>query len=281
MYETLVEETGIKQEKTELEELLKPFQQEQNRRQKKIEFFKKCVQSLDKNDFFSLDSLLQTKLTEEILEEVEFAGCTSIFSRLRSYANQQIEQYQLQFQRDFLQLAAMEQLPVKMDGFHFTVLNGIEGAVDFIQRKTTINQQTIKSVDPRRVIAAILSIKRKLYDSPFDPQKFIDTLFGCYQAIRKRAPQESSDVVSVWDLYTEYVWAIQNKTFFQNMDKSKFKGYSVEQFVVDLWRFFQSNHSSAPGSYCLKLHPGKSKALSLIAQDGERRFIAHISFSNL
>lgn len=43
--------------------------------------------------------------------------------------------------------------------------------------------------------------------------------------------------------------SLQNKTFFQNMDKGKFKGCSIEQFAVDLWRYFQSDVSSTEGGY--------------------------------
>ena len=62
------------------------------------------------------------------------------------------------------------------------------------------------------------------------------------------------------------------------MEKGKFKGYSVEQFAVDLWRFFQSPISHAEGGYQLKMNAGRIKSFWLIDQDGEKRQISHAYF---
>ena len=57
----LLEMTSVEEAKNQLEELVKPFQQEQNQRQKKSDFVKKCIQCIEKNDFFQLDELLKSK----------------------------------------------------------------------------------------------------------------------------------------------------------------------------------------------------------------------------
>ena len=62
------------------------------------------------------------------------------------------------------------------------------------------------------------------------------------------------------------------------MDKGKFRGYSIDQFAVDLWRFFQSEISSAEGSYRIRLNSGRGKTLWLIDSAGERRQITHAAF---
>ena len=86
------------------------------------------------------------------------------------------------------------------------------------------------------------------------------------------------DGVSIQQLYTDYVWSLQSKPFLQNMEKGKFRGYSTEQFAVDLWRFFTSNVSIAEGGYRIRLNPGRGKTLCLIDQGGEKRQITHASF---
>jgi len=278
MREATLGKTRIEDVKTRLEEIAKPFQQEQNKRQKKSDFIKKCLQSIDKNDFFQLDTLLKSSQAADILEDSNFEGSKSIFSHLGGHADKQIEQYQLQFRNDLLQLAEKAGLPIEMDGLQFSVLKGIEGKADFVNRITTINQTTIKSVDPRRIISSLLAMKRKLYDSPFDPQKFIDTLFECYKAILNKSDEGLGSSVSILPLYTDYVFALQSKTFFQNMDKGKFKGCSVEQFAIDIWRFFESKVSSTLGGYRIKLNPGRNKSLWLIDQNGEKRQFSHASF---
>ena len=206
--------TNVEDAKRHLEESVKPFQQELNRRQKRFDFIKKCIQSLEKNDFFQLDGLLKSKLASEVLEEVNLKGCASIFSQLRAYADQQIEQYKAEFKNGLMQAAEKAGLPMEVNLPQFFVLKGIEGKVDFSTRQTRLNELTIKSFDPKRIVSAALKLKRKLYDSIFEPQPFIDSLFGCYQEIVKREKQAMGDAVSIQQLYTDYVWSLQSKAFF-------------------------------------------------------------------
>ncbi|MGL5263359.1 MAG: hypothetical protein ACRDAI_02105, partial [Candidatus Rhabdochlamydia sp.] len=96
--------------------------------------------------------------------------------------------------------------------------------------------------------------------------------------ILKKEGHGMGDVVPIHQLYTDYVWSLQSKIFFQNMDKGKFKGYSIEQFAVDLWRFFESNVSTAEGGYRIRLNSGRGKSFWLIDQTGEKRQITHALF---
>jgi hypothetical protein len=197
---------------------------------------------------------------------------------LQAYTDQKIENYQLQFKDGLLQTAKQAGLPIEVDIPKFTVLKGIEGKVDFTKRTTVINEITIKSMDPKKIVSAALNIKRKLYDTPFEPQLFINALLECYNEILNKSNQGMGDNVPVLQLYTDYVWSLQSKAFLQNMDKGKFKGYSVDQFAVDLWRFFESDISATEGGYRMRFNSGRGKALWLIDQDGERRQITNASF---
>jgi hypothetical protein len=264
--------------KGQLQEIIKPWQQEQNRRQKKSDFLAKCVRCIEKNDFFQLDELLRSRQTSDLLEEAHFQSCNSIFNALRTHTQTQVDSYLLKFKDALLQLAQEAGLPMTMDFPRFSVLKGIEGEVDFSARCITINQTTIKSLDPRRLIAAAVKIKRSLYDSPFEPQEFIDSLLQCYREILKKESLGMGAAVPMHQLYTDYVWSLQNKTFFQNMDKGKFIGCSLEQFSVNFWRYFQSSVKSATGGYRIKLSPGRGKYLWLIDQTGERRQITNVEF---
>lgn len=264
--------------KDQLQEMIKPYQQEQNRRQKKSDFLKKCVRCIEKNDFFELDELLKSKQAKDVLEDSNFKLCDPIFSQLQKFAESQIDNYRVKYKSTLLQLAEEADLPMVIDFPRFCVLKGIEGAVDFSNRSTAINQITLKSMDPKRIISIALKLKRKLYDTVFEPQKFIDSLLQCYKEILKEAGGGIGDVVPIHQLYSDYVWSLQSKSFFQNMDKGKFKGYSIEQFAVDLWRFFESNVPTAEGGYRIRLNPGRGKSLWLIDQEGEKRQITHALF---
>ena len=276
--EQLLELREIECFKEQLQEVIKPYQQEQNQRQKKSDFLTKCVKCMEKNDFFQLDELLRSKLAGDVMEDPHFQSCDSMFRELQNYVEMQIDQYRVKFKSALLQLAQEAELPMEVDFPRFSVLKGIEGELDFSTRSTHINQIKIKSMDPKRIIATAVKIKRHLYDSDFDPQMFIDSLLLCYQEILKKEGLGMGDVVSIQQLYMDYVWSLQSKTFFQNMDKGKFRGYSIEQFAVDLWRFFASDVSAAEGGFRIRLNPGRMKSLWLIDQNGEKRQISHALF---
>lgn len=276
---TLLEQsTNVEDAKHHLEEIVKPFQQELNRRQKSSDFIKKCIQCIEKNDFFQLDELLKSKQASVVLEDASLEGCASIFSQLQAYADEQIEQYKSEFKNGLMQAAEKAGLPMQIDLPRFFVLKRIEGEVNFATRQTKLGELTIKSFDPKRIVSVALNLKRKLYDSVFEPQSFIDSLFTCYQEIVKKEKRGIGDAVSIHQLYTDYVWSLQSKAFLQNMDKAKFKGYSIEQFAVDLWRFFTSDVSTTEDGYCIRLAPGRIKSLWLIDQMGEKRHLSHVSF---
>lgn len=268
---TLLEEAQLT-----LQTILTPYQQEQNQRQKKLEFLKSCLKCFEKDNFFQLDELLSSKQAQSILTDPQFQECESLFKALKEYTNQQIDAYQLKFKDELLQLAEEAGLPMQIDIPRFSVLKGIEGTVDFNSRQTTINQVVVKSVDPKRIIAALIKKKRQLFDAPFDVQKFIEGLFQAYSELIDKANLSLGEPVPIRELYKEYVWSLQNKNFFQNMEKGKFKGYSLEQFAVDLWRYFQADHSE--NNYQIKLNSGRGGTLWLIDQDGERRNITQASF---
>lgn len=265
--------------KDQLREIIKPYQQEQNRRQKKIDFLAKCVRCVEKNDFFQLDELLRSMQANDVSEDSDFKSCGSIFNQLRKFAQTQVDNYRVKFNGALQQLAQEAELPLELDFPRFSVLKGIEGKMDFSTRSTAINQITIKSIDPKRIISTAVKLKRNLYDTPFEPQTFIDSLLQCYKEILKKEGRGIGDVVPINQLYMDYVWSLQSKAFFQNMDKRKFKGYSIEKFSVNLWRFFESNVPSAKGGYRIRLNSGRGKSFWLIDQDGEKRQITHALFS--
>lgn len=272
-----LESTAVESFKDQLQEIIKPYQQEQNQRQKKSDFLAKCIRCIEKNDFFQLDELLRNKQAIDILEDSNFKLCDSIFNQLRKFAETQINNYQVKFKDTLLQLAQEANLPLEVDYPRFSVLKGIEGTLDLSKRSTIINQITIQSMDPKRIISILVKLKRTLYDSPFEPQTFIDSLLQCYKESLKKEDLAMGNVVPIHQLYTDYVWSLQSKVFFQNMDKGKFKGYSIEQFAVDLWRFFNSS-VTAEGGYLIRLNPGRGKSFWLIDQHGARRHITHALF---
>ncbi len=261
-----------------LSEVLKPYQKEVKRQQRMADFVRTCIRSAGRDDFFQVDELLKTKLATDVENEPGLAACKEPFDQLRAYADEQVEQYRIAFIEDLTTRAEEAGFPMEIDFPRFSVLKGIDGNVDFAGRRTVINNKTLKSIDPRRIISEVQKVKRKLYDRPFDPQAFIDGLYQTYAAHLDREKDALGHPVQIQQFYLDYVLSRQSKAFFQNMEKGKFRGYGLDEFAVDLWRYFQAGTGGTSEGYMLQLRPGRNKALWLIDSDGERRQITGIAF---
>ena len=271
-------EEFLEQMQERLTDVVRPYQLQQNRRQRIADFVKQCVRCAGRNDFFQLDELLKSKMAQDVEEEVGLKDGAEFLEQLRIYADEQVERYRIQFIEDLTTLANEAKLPIEIDFPRIGVLKGIEGEVDFAQRKTVINKKALKSVDPKRIITALRRVKQQLYDRPYDPQAFIDKLYDVYAEILEKEKREMGHPVAMQQLYLEYVLSLQSRVFFQDMDKGKFRGYSLDQFAVDIWRYFQAGTGGTSNGYAVQLRPGRNRALWLIDSDGERRQITTIAF---
>jgi hypothetical protein len=271
-------ETFLHDIRQQLNDILRPFQREVNRKQRLADFIKQCVRCVGRDDFLKLEELLSTKQAEQVQAEEALSGCTSLFGIIGEYVKDQVEKYRLQFNSDLKRLAEEADLPIEIDFPRFYVLKGIEGEISFAKRTTTINNKVLKSIDPRRIVTQAVRLKKQLYERPFDPQTFMERLLAAYNAICRKGDFAFGHPIPIQQFYLEYVISLQSKPFFSNMDKSKFRGYSLDQFGVDLWRCFEAKISETSNGMMMKLHPGRNTSLWLIDSDGERRQITAISF---
>ena len=271
-------EKFLQQAQDGLNEIVKPYQVEINRRQRLADFIKTCMRSAGRNDFLQLDEQLKSKMAGDVVNENGLEETAGIFDRLREYANEQVDRYRMEFIEDLTARAQEADLEISIDFPRFSSLKGIAGEIDFSSRTATINGKLLKSIDPRRIVTALIRLKKQLYDRPYDARAFIDGLYGVYTEVLKQDNLAPGTRVTAQRLYLAYVLSLQNKTFFQDMDKAKFRGYSVDQFGVDLWRYFQAGIEGTSTGHVLRMRPGRISALWLIDTDGEKRRITGISF---
>ena len=262
----------------DLKQIVQPYQRELNQRQKKADFIQLCIRCAGRDDFLRLDELLKSKPAKDICEDENLEGCTLVFESLGRYADEKVEQYRIKLIEDLTGLCTEAGLEIKIDFPKFSVLKGIDGEIDFAGRCTRINKKVLKSIDPRRILTAVQKWKQQLYDKPYDPVKFIDAICGVYLQIIEKENLPKSSSIPIQSFYLAYVISLQSKTFFQNMDKSKFKGYSLEQFSVDLWRYYKAGIPGSSQDYTLQLSPGRNKSLWLLDSQGELRQFTGISF---
>ena len=264
-----------------LSEILKPFQKQLDQQQKMAEFVNLCIRHASQDNFIELDELLNSSRAEVVANNGSLDGCKEIFDRLRAYADEKVERYRIRFIEDLSARAEQVSLPLQVDFPRLSSLRGIEGTVDFGKRVTTINKKTLKSIDPKRIVSALLREKRELYDRPFDAQAFVDSLQQTWSTILDKDNSPQGTPVPIQRFYFEYVMSLQSKAFFQDMAKGKFRGYSVEQFAVDLWRYFESGTGGTADGHLLQLRPGRNNSLWLIDGEGEKRQITGISFQKV
>lgn len=271
-------EEFLQTQQTELNEMLRPYQREVNRQQRLADFVNRCIRSAGRDDFFQLYDLLNSRAATDVENEAGYEGAREVFARLREDTSKKVERYQVQFLEDFSKLVQDAGLPLENDFPRLRLLKGIDLEVKFQEKQTELNGKVLKTVDPERIMRAVLQLKRRLYDRPFDPQGFIDGLFAAYKKVNQVERRGIGDPAPTQAVYVEYTLSLQPRSFFQDMAKGRFREYDADQFAVDCWRYFSSDVSSTSDGYVLRLSGGRNNALWLIDQEGEKHRITTVSF---
>jgi hypothetical protein len=272
-------EAFLQEQQDQINELLRPYQREVNRQQRIADFVTKCIRSASRDDFFQLYELLNSKLATEAEDEVGDKALKAVFDALRQDVDQKVERYQFHFLEDFGKLVEDAGLPLENNFPRLRFLKGIELEMVFAEKSCVLNDKPLKTVDPARILRAVLALKRRLYDRPFEPQEFIDGLYAAYHKVNQADGRETGESAPILPVYMEYTLSLQPRSFFQDMTKGRFREYDADQFSVDFWRYFSSSDvSSTSDGHTLRLTPGPNNALWLIDASGEKRRITSLSF---
>ena len=271
-------EEFLQEQQDRLGELLKPYQREVNRQQRIADFVTKCIRSAGRDDFFQLSELLNSKLATEAQAEVGDKTLKAVFDALRKDVDQKVERYQLHFLEDFGKLVEDAELPLENDFPRLGFLKGIELEMVFAEKSCVLNDKPLKTVDPARILRAVLALKRRLYDRPFAPQEFIDGLHTAYDKVNHADGRKTGEPAPILPVYMEYTLSLQPRSFLQDMAKGRFREYDADQFSVDFWRYFSSDVSTTSDGHTLRLTSGRNNALWLIDMSGEKRRITSLNF---
>jgi hypothetical protein len=263
-----------------LSALLKPYQAEWKRRERLAKFVAECVRAGQRDEFLELADLLAQKEAREVASDPDLPAAADHLTALRAYIDTRIEAYRLQFVEELAALAAEAELPLQIDFPNLSCRKGITGTVDFATRKATIHDEVLKTIDPKRIIAALQRIDKRLYGRPFDPAAFIDGLFSTYNGMIEADHTRMGEPMPIRDFYLQHVLSLQSHAFLQDFDERKFRGYPLDEFSADLWRFFSSEVSRTSSGHELSLRPGSDQALWLFDRDGERRQITALAFED-
>lgn len=271
-------EAFLQEQRAQLNELVRPYQRETNRRQRLADFVNQCMRSAARDDFFQIYDLLNSRQATDVEAEPGYEAIHDIFEALRQDALRKVERYQYHFMEDFAKLAAEAELPLKNEFPRLWLLKGIELEVKFTEKQTILNGKTLKTVDPQRIMRAVLTLKRRLYDRPFDPQRFIDGVFAAVHKVNHAAGRRDTDSAPIQQVYLEFTLSLQSRSFLQDMAKGRFREYDADQFAVDFWRYFNSDVAATSEGYVLRLDAGRSNAMWLIDASGEKRRFTSLTF---
>lgn len=258
--------------------LIRSYQSEWKRRERLTKFVEQCLRAAQRDDFFQLADLLGRKDARSAAVEPDLQGADALLQQLGAYADTRIDAYRLEFLADLEARAAEAELPIEIDFPHFSCRRGIGGTIDFSGRKTTLNGEVLKSVDPRRIVAQLQRLDRRLYGRAFEPQAFVDALYRTYAEMLAAEKGHTGQPVPVRDFYLRYVLSLQSASFLQDLDGRRFRGYPLDELSVDLWRFFTSEVRRTSSGHVMALRPGRNQSLWLLDHDGERRQITSIAF---
>ena len=271
-------ETFLQEQQDELSGMLRPYQSELRRRERLADFVNKCIRSAGRDDFFQLDELLNSRMAQDVEGEAGYEGVAEVFERLRRDAAAKINRYQVQFLEDFRRLVEEAELPLEDRFPRLTLLKGMELEIKFNEKQAVLNGKAIKTVDPQRIMRAVLQLKRRLYDRPFDAQEFIDRLYDACERVVNTEGGSVAGGASLPLVYREYTWSLQAQSFFQNMAKGRFREYDADQFAVDFWRYFSSDVVSTSKGRTPRLSTGRSAGMWVVDQLGEKRRYSLLSF---
>ncbi len=271
-------ETFLQEQQDQMNGMLRPYQSELRRRQRLADFVNKCIRSAGRDDFFQLDELLSSRAATEVEDEPGYEDIREVFERLREDTARKVDHYRVQFLEDFTKLVEEAELPLKNNFPRLTLLKGMELEIKFNEKQAVLNGKVLKTVDPQRIMRAVMQLKRRLYDRPFNPQEFIDRMYAACERVVAAEGGKISGGASVPLVYREYTWSIQAQSFFQNMAKGRFREYDADQFAVDFWRYFSSDVKSTSEGYVPRLSTGRGAGMWVVDQLGEKRRYSLLSF---
>ena len=150
-------EEFLQAQQARLTDMLRPYQREVNRQQGIADFVNRCLRSASRDDFFQLYELLNSRTASEVEAEPGWEDAKEVFDQLRADATQKVERYQLRFLEDFTRLVDEAGLPLENDFPRLRLLKGIELEVVFTEKRTLLNGRPLKTVDPTRLIRAIVA----------------------------------------------------------------------------------------------------------------------------
>lgn len=271
-------ETFLQEQQDQMSGMLRPYQSELRRRERLADFVNKCIRSAGRDDFFQLDELLSSRMAADVEAEAGYEGIREVFERLREDTAHKVDRYRVQFLEDFTRLVQEADLPLENNFPRLTLHKGMELEIKFNEKQAVLNGKVLKTVDPQRIMRAVLQLKRHLYDRSFNPQDFLDRLYAACKQVVKTEGGSVAGGVSLPLVYREYTWSIQVQSFFQNMAKGRFREYDADQFAVDFWRYFSSDVTSTSEGYVPRLSTGRGAGMWVVDQLGEKRRYSLLSF---
>ncbi|MHA1794755.1 MAG: hypothetical protein ACTSUK_01480 [Promethearchaeota archaeon] len=125
--------------------------------------------------------------------------------------------------------------------------------------------QIVREISVKVVALKIKEEAHRLFNRPFDPQKFLEILYHAYLLALTEENKAFGNGVSMFTIHKFVFLLKQRESFFK---KGKpFESYLVDQFAVDLGKLLESGKFKTLDGYSLKLHPVRDYKRALFVID--------------
>jgi hypothetical protein len=255
----------------------------------------KIVKEIQENSRDALKSLnaMETALKKGNFEKIgasiendEFANLfktlnlLNILSELKSRYGNYISGLRMDFDKKFLLICReLNMNGVKGDSMSEFRIQGILSLkINFQKRfaeiKTFARSKRIKSMDPTIIAHELKKELVRLFDRPFEPKLFLNSLFSAYQKLQS----ESKKNVLIKDVHRILWLEKQKDIFFESSDSAKMISYPLDEFSIDLGKLIQSGVQSLDNGYICRISLG-SGGINIYRTDGDFNAYKFLEFS--
>lgn len=221
--------------KKEIEVVLNDFKKEINRRKTLANILQRIYTSLDKEDYWKAESLINKPQKESFQE---FVGGNLLEDTLEEI-DTLIQQHSRRFSSLLKENCMKEEIP--LEGVHpvFRAYDLLEIRV-INERKIRIGTQSLSTLYLPKVLQIIKREQRAINNREFNPHRFYQKLEKAYQESLQKERKPFGQPCHILDVYHNYLLGLQTKTFFSNAIAENFRSYPKSFFAFDLKEYINS-----------------------------------------
>ncbi len=253
--------------------IIREIQENSRNALKELKAIKK---TFEKNDFTKLGVLIESSRFENALKALNLE---QIHTEFKDVHQRYIAAMRLEFDKKFLSVCNELNLKdVTGDSMSEFRIRGILSVKinypkSYAEIRTFARSKRIKSTDPTKIAHELKTEVTRLFERPFEPRAFLNSLFIAYQKLYT----ESKKTILLKDVHRIFWLEKQKDDFFESSEPRKMVLYPLDEFSVDLGRLMESRFQSLENGYVCRISLG-SGGVNIYGKDGNFNSYKFIEF---